>query len=134
MMRSWLAALGAMAWSANAMALEPVDLVGTWNVTLAANYSSCSNTNVGEINAQQWIVSWSGEEFSVTAVGSGAGDVAYRGVLVDGKSAVRFYIKEDSKRLVTVDLTGDATALTGRRVSAWATPCATIWDVTAKKQ
>jgi len=54
-------------------ALEPEDLVGTWEVKMTANYSTCGPpaASVGDIFAQQWVFSVSSGSLVVEVLGAG---------------------------------------------------------------
>jgi hypothetical protein len=130
MIRS-MTALTLLFWSTAAMALDPMALVGTWNVTLSANYSTCSNVKVGDVLAQQWVFSSTSGGLSVAVLGAGVTSAAYTGSIVDGGVGLK---ASEYSVLTTVDLTGDGATLAGRRVVAKTVPCAIIYDVAAKKQ
>ena len=107
-----------------AIANEPADLVGTWDVKMTANYSTCDVVTRGDINAQQWIVSVKSGALTVTVVNE---DNNYVGK-INEKGSVILVDKRDN-HLATVELTGTPARLTGRRVVANNGPCAIIYDI-----
>lgn len=105
------------------------DLVGTWNVTMKANYSTCKGTSVGDLVAQQWVLSLSSGAPSVQVLG---GSYGYGGTV--DETGLHLHHRNSGDLYVTVDLgDGGGKLLTGRRVVAKDGPCAVIYDVEAKK-
>ncbi len=110
---------------------EATQLVGSWNVTLSANYSTCDNVKRGDVSAQQWVVSVSSGALAVQVLGAANTSAAYVGLVKDNKVVL---MAKSARTYATVELTGDTAALRGRRVVANSNPCAIIYDVEAKKQ
>lgn len=111
-----------------AAAVEPAELVGTWNVSMTANYSTCEGVKKGDSTAQQWMVSSRSDSLVVSVVNK---EVKYVGV-VEG-DRVGFVSKTDDL-YITVHLDQAEGKLAGRMVVAASTPCAIIQDVEMVKQ
>lgn len=117
--------------SALAAPIAPEQLVGSWNVTMKSDYSTCDGVKKGDINAQQWVVSVASGKLGVQVLGGGNTTATYQGVVKDDLIVL---ISKGTANLATIELTGDASALRGRRVVANNGPCAIIYTVEAKKQ
>ena len=121
----------------SAHALDPAAVVGSWNITLTATYSTCDNVKVGDILAQQWVFSAKSGHLEVQVLGAGSTSASYAGDASSDGISLHDNATPDpggSKATITVDLTGDATAMTGRRVVSKSVPCTIMYDVTAKHQ
>ena len=113
------------------------ELVGTWDVTLHANYSTCAAASVGDQKAEQWTVSTSAGSLKVNVSGGDNTTKSYSGSAKDDGTIV--LAAEGSE--VGVELKGKGGKLAGRRVVARPSgsvfkkgACAIVYDVTAKKQ
>lgn len=111
-----------------AMAADPADFVGTWDVKMTANYSTCEVVSRGDINAQQWIISMKSGALVVAVVNA---ENTYTGK-VDDKGGLVLFGKQEG-HLATVELTGTPAKLSGRRVVANNGPCAIIYDIELTK-
>jgi hypothetical protein len=112
------------------LSLAPSDVVGTWDVTLTANYSTCESVAVGDIMAQQWVFSVKSGTLNVQVVAAGASDSSYTGQVTD---AGGIYLQSKTPAgLATIELMPQSDSFTGRRVKANDVPCAIIYDVEMK--
>lgn len=112
---------------------KPQDYVGTWNVTMTANYSSCPRgTKVGDVKSEQWQFNSENGRIRVVVVGSAQNDPGYVGE-VDANGAV--LLKSGSA--TGVELKGSTSSLTGRRIAARTDsqgPCAMVFEIKLSKQ
>lgn len=138
--------------SAASRAPEPApSLVGTWSVTMIANYSTCDNARVGQEKAEQWVFNVEGDRVTVSVVGNRTADShtddVYEGTHFPGEGVTLF----DGPRAGIELAFTPAGELVGRRVIAsplldvekrglfhnkkltGATACAIIYDVKARK-
>lgn len=110
-------------------------VAGTWTVTLTTDYSSCESTKKGETATEQWVFSplsdKGGEMVTVKVVGgSRSRPSSYLGAF-EGDGVALMFGSPGAK--VSVELKGDAKALTGRMIVAVSEPCAIIYTFDGKR-
>lgn len=116
--------------------LRPVAeiLVGTWQVVMTANYSSCDDISVGDVRNVEWRITAEGDRNSFTAVESGGrqGDPKrYAGELTKGSPPTVMF---RAKKQAGAELRMHGADLVGRYVLAKKKgPCAAVYDVVATR-
>ena len=120
-----------MALASPSHASDPADFVGTWDVKMKADFSTCDIVSEGDINAEQWMISFKSGALAVSVVNT---DKTYRGFFTSSRGYnIRFEGTADNHQ-ATAEVSGDGTKLTGRRVVANNGPCAIIYNLEMTKK
>lgn len=127
------ALIASVAW-----ALTPAELAGSWNVTLTANFSTCDSVKEGEVQAMQWVVNAKPEgKLTIKTIGHENSSAEYIGTFRDKSLRAQTKPEVHAKgHQATIEVTVADGKMTGRRVVANngpPSPCAIIYDVSAKK-
>lgn len=113
-----------------AVAGEPNDLAGTWDVKLTVNYATCKGVAVGDVSSMQLVVRVENGKLKAETLGNKSLTDLYAGTIEGDQLVLK------ARRFgheATIEATLDGSMLKGRRVEANGGPCAVIHDLSAKK-
>jgi len=122
-----------------AIAVEPDAIVGSWDVKLKANFSTCKAVSVDDIQAFQLVLRFESGLVKAETVGGGNSPDSYKGKLQG--DALTLSAEQSSVELMgktrvheaTIEASVSGKTMTGRRVVGNVGPCVIIYDLTAKK-
>ncbi len=112
-------------------------MVGTWNVTLTADYSTCDDLAVGDVKQRQWLLGFENGLFTLKVLGTQVNEPTdYVGAVESAHIPPLIMFKAGAGAGIQLWLTGGADALEGRRVVASKQnddECVKIFDLKARR-